>query len=145
MLSMVYRAPTVPRKRAGTKKSFNPFLPNCRKTIMQKRAAKTRYSVESAIEFHVATPLCLDTSVMALFNPRCLDVTTYNVGSSKATTKARVLGEKGLVILLGCRLSQPRINSKAISHMKNNCKSVFSCFLRNDRTVCIFYLTNLGR
>jgi hypothetical protein len=163
----------MPRKRAGTEKSFKPFFPNCRKTIAQKKAAKTRYSVESAIESHVATPFCLATSVMALFNPRCLEITTYTVGSSKATTNASVLAEKGLMILLGWRLSQPRINSNPINHMKNSWKvlpfhiasndpglsrynhrsgtanaangnsfkSVFSCSLRKDRTLCILNST----
>jgi len=83
--------------------------------------------------------------------------------------KARVLAENSLVILLFWRFSQPRINSKAISHMKNSWKvlpfhiisnefgcreysqrngtakasngnsfiSVFACFLRIDRMVCI--------
>jgi hypothetical protein len=91
------------------------------------------------------------------------------VGSASAAMKAKVLAENSLLILLSCKFSQPRISSKAISHMKNSWKvlpfhinsneagcreysqrngtakassgksfiSVFVCFLRVDRMVCI--------
>jgi hypothetical protein len=51
-----------------------------------------------------------------------LDNTTYIVGSVSAATNARFLTEKDLEILLGWRLSQPRISSNAISHTKNSWK-----------------------
>jgi len=43
---MVYIVPMIPMKRAGTEKSFSPLVPKGSKTIRQKRAVKTRYSVE---------------------------------------------------------------------------------------------------
>lgn len=62
--------PTRARKKAGTEKAFSPLKPNCRSTMAQNAAVKTRYSVERGIELAQVTPLWVAQLVMAAFSPQ---------------------------------------------------------------------------
>lgn len=67
---MVYSAPTIPRKKAGTEKSVKPLIPKGKRTTKQKRTVKTRYSVERGMESAHIIPLCLAKSAMIVFSPK---------------------------------------------------------------------------